>query len=164
MQVQQLLFKCLNQYIQQVASLFPAHQSNLSPEIRREMLRSCELSLQICVACCRSMLTQTVMLYGEYVENAYHPECQISFEVLFKLPSIALGEDQPSVLRLVEAAMFVLVGLTQQPRQGYFNCERRKIAIRSLLGSVSFEEVVQKLPLPRCYFKFLEQYFGQPSQ
>lgn len=38
------------------------------------------------------------------------------------------------------------------------------MAIKSLLGAVSFSDVVQKLPLPQAYGKFLENYFSMPSQ
>jgi hypothetical protein len=74
------------------------------------------------------------LLYGEYVENAYRPECVINLEVLFRLLMINLGEDQSRIFRIVEMAVLLLVNLTQNPRVGLYNCERRKVAIKSLLG------------------------------
>ena len=83
--------------------------------------------------------------------------------MLFKLPTISPAEDQPTILRIVESAVFLLVGMTQNPRQGYYNCERRKVAIRSLLGSINVE-LINGLPFPRAYGKFLQNYFNQPSE
>lgn len=120
-QVQHVLFKLLNDFIHKTAGLFP-EQADLSPQLRGQMLKSCELSLQVCLASCRSLITQTVLLYGEYLENAYRPDCAISLEVLFRLPSINLGDDRQTVLRIVEMAVFLLIGMTQNPAQGYYNC------------------------------------------
>jgi hypothetical protein len=47
---------------------------------------------------------------------------------------INLGEDQSRIFRIVEMAVLLLVNLTQNPRVGLYNCERRKVAIKSLLG------------------------------
>jgi hypothetical protein len=165
-QTQQGLFRLSNGFIQQTTSLYPLDSNDIPVELRHEMLKSCELSLEICLASSKSLLTQTVLLYGEYVENAYRPECLINLEVLFKLLMINLGEDQSRVFRIVEMALILMVNLTQNPRVGLYNCERRKVAIKSLLGDKagSFEETISKLPIPPAYFKYLQTYFEQPSQ
>lgn len=81
-------------------------------------------------------MTQTVLLYGDYVENAYRPECMVSLQPLIALMfSNKISEQFTNrFVDILQTAAYVLATLTQHPKTGIYNCERRKVAIRALLG------------------------------
>lgn len=115
-EIQQGLFKIIGRIFEQTLTTLKSGNRERIPE----QLHGCQLALAVCQTSTKSLLTQTVLLYGSYVENAYRPIPLLTIDPLLNL--IEFRNESSEILDILRKSLFIVMSLTQAPKVGVYNC------------------------------------------